>query len=134
MSLKDKIQIINRNKISDSRGWFLKIIHGNEKNLPEHTGEVYVISADVGECRANHYHLEAYEWFTLIKGKAEMMLEDISSKERIILRLDEDTPVTIYVTNNIAHAFNNIGDIPFILVTYTNKLFESKDTVPYKLF
>ncbi|MHC1738590.1 MAG: WxcM-like domain-containing protein [Ignavibacteriaceae bacterium] len=134
MSLKDKIKIIDRKLISDSRGWFLKVITGKECNLPNFTGEVYLISAEIGECRANHYHIDAHEWFTLVRGKAEMIIEDIITKERIILLLDAKNPHTIYVPNNIAHAFNNVGSIPYLLVTYTSRLYEKKDTVSYNLF
>lgn len=133
MSLHDKITFIKRDKIFDSRGYFLKIINGKEDNLPKYTGEVYVISAGIGECRANHYHLEAHEWFTLIQGKADMILEDVSTKERITLELDGESPQTIYVPHLIAHAFKNISDDNYILVTYTDKLYDSKDTVSYKL-
>ena len=133
MNLSDKIKIIDRNKIFDSRGWFLKVINGLEKNLPSHTGEVYVISAGQGESRANHYHLIANEWFTLIKGKALMVMEDIHTKERLEIKLDADKPQTIYVPRNIAHGFNNISNENYILVTYSDVLYDPKDTISYQL-
>ena len=132
MSLDKKIKIINRKRINDPRGWFLKVIHGDEANLPNFTGEVYIISADKNECRANHYHYIANEWFTLIKGKALMKIEDIESKERMEIVLDEKNPQTIYVPNCIAHSFQNLSDKNYILVTYTDKLYKPADTVPYK--
>src|ERR1035437_144511 len=131
MKLEERIKIIERKKIFDSRGWFLKVINGKEEFLPQFTSEVYIISVDPGECRANHYHIEAHEWFTLITGVAHMVIEDIYSKQRIIIELYSENPKTIYVPNNIAHSFQNIGAEPFILVTYTNKLYNSMDTIPY---
>ncbi len=133
IKLQDKIQIIKRKKISDLRGWFLKVITGKESNLPAFTGEVYIISANMGECRANHYHKEAHEWFSLIKGEAEMILEDVHTREQIKIHLTERAPVTVYVPNYIAHAFKNIGNTPYILVTYTDKLFIPEDTIFYQL-
>ncbi len=132
MKLLDKIRIIDRNKISDTRGWFLKIITGEEENLPPFTGEIYLISAFPGECRANHYHIEANEWFTLIHGKAEMLIEEIVSKERIALELNSENPKTIYVPNKVAHSFQNVGDEPYILATYSDKLYKQEDTIPYE--
>lgn len=133
MNLKDRIQIIERNKIMDSKGWFLKVITGKEDYLPDCTGEVYLISAKEGACRANHYHKEANEWFTLVEGKALMLIEDIKTKEKIKIELDSENPKTIYVPNNIAHAFQNVGDEQYILVTYTNLLYKAEDTVSYTL-
>ncbi len=133
MKLEDRIQIIKRKRISDSRGWFLKVINGKEDFLLNHTGEVYIISADPGECRANHYHNKAREWFSLIKGKAEMKLEDVKTKESISISLSEEDPVTIFVPPGIAHSFNNKGYGAYILVTYTDVLFDPKDTINYQL-
>jgi dTDP-4-dehydrorhamnose 3,5-epimerase-like enzyme len=133
MSLSEKITIYERKLISDSRGWFLKIITGKEALLPNFTGEIYIISALVNECRANHYHLQANEWFTLVQGKVEMIIEDIDSKERMTIILNSNKPKTIFIPANVAHAFNNIGTIPYLLVTYTDKLYSPEDTVPYKL-
>ena len=70
MKLEGRIKIIERKKIIDSRGWFLKVITGKEEYLPQFTGEVYLISANPGESRANHYHNEANEWFTLVPRKS----------------------------------------------------------------
>jgi dTDP-4-dehydrorhamnose 3,5-epimerase-like enzyme len=132
MKLEQKIKIIRRNKISDSRGWFLKIITGREDSLPSFTGEVYMICALPGETRANHYHVEACEWFTLVTGKADMILEDISTKERITISLDSANPQTIFVPANIAHSFANTGHESYMLVTYTDRLYEPSDTISYK--
>jgi len=133
MSLRERIKIIKRKRLSDPRGWFLKVITGTEDCIPNSTGEVYLISADVNECRANHYHDEANEWFTLVKGCAELILEDIFTKERVVINLDENNPTTIFVPNKIGHSFRNTGSIPYILVTYTDKLFVPEDTIDYQL-
>ena len=132
MKLKDRIEIINRNRVVDSRGWFLKIITGKENALPPYTGEVYSIMALPGETRANHYHLHANEWFTLIIGKAIMELEDIDTMEKLSIELDAETPMTIFVPSRIAHRFmNSSNEEPYILLTYTDQLYKSEDTLPY---
>jgi dTDP-4-dehydrorhamnose 3,5-epimerase-like enzyme len=133
MSLKEKIKIIPRKKIVDSRGWFLKVIDGKEEKLPQHTGEVYIIQANPGETRANHYHKEANEWFTLIQGKADMLIEDVDSGEKLTIKIDGNHPETVFVPNNIAHAFKNTADQPYVLITYTDKLYDPEDTIQYKL-
>jgi len=133
MKLIDKIKIIERKRIIDSRGWFVKVINGYEEFLPNSTGEIYLIQADIGESRANHYHPIAKEWFTLIQGKALMLIEDVNTKEKMQIILDEKKPKTIFTPNYIAHSFNNIGDIPYILVAYADVLYDAADTIPYKI-
>jgi len=64
--LSDRIKIIPRKKIEDSRGWFLKVITGLEDGLPDKMGEVYTVYSEKGAARGGHYHIEATEWFTLL--------------------------------------------------------------------
>ncbi len=134
MSIKDKIKIIPRKKITDERGWFLKVIDGTEENLPNYTGEIYITSANKNEIRGNHYHIEATEWFTLIEGKSTLFLEDINTKEKMKIKLDADNPITIVIPPLIAHAFVNFEEKPFILIAYTNVLYDPKDTIRYEVY
>jgi len=134
MKLKDRIKIISRKKLKDERGWFLKVIDGTEENLPDYTGEVYITSAVKGEVRGNHFHIKATEWFTLIEGKAVLLLEDANTKERMKIDLDAEEPITVVIPPGIAHAFINFDEKPFILVAYTDMLYDPKDTVEYRLY
>jgi dTDP-4-dehydrorhamnose 3,5-epimerase-like enzyme len=131
--LRDRIELINRDKITDSRGWFIKIINGKENYLPDFTGEIYSIMAVPGEVRANHYHSIAKEWFTLIQGRARIVLEDVDSKERISFDLSAEAPSTIFVPSRIAHSFVNAFDEPYILIAYSDKLYDPSDTQSYIL-
>ncbi|NPA53462.1 MAG: hypothetical protein GXO21_02205 [Aquificae bacterium] len=134
MSLKEKIEIIPRKKLVDKRGWFLKAIDGKEKNLPDYTGEIYLTSAVKGEVRGNHYHEEATEWFTLIHGKATLFLEDINTKEKMKIEMDSEKPFTVVIPPYVAHAFVNFDEEPFILLAYTDRLYDPKDTIKYKVY
>lgn len=133
MALKDKIKIIPRRLIKDDRGWFLKAITGTENNIPDHTGEVYLTMGKPGQTKGGHYHPEAVEWFTVIEGNAVLRLEDINSKERIEISMSLEDAKSVYVPNNVAHDFNNVGDTNFIVLAYTDKLYDPKDTIAYKL-
>lgn len=133
MALKDKIKIIPRRLIKDDRGWFFKAITGTENNIPNHTGEVYLTMGKPGQIKGGHYHPEAVEWFTVIEGNAVLRLEDINSKERIEIPMSLEDAKSVYVPNNVAHDFKNIGDTDFIVLAYTDKLYDPKDTIAYKL-
>jgi len=135
MELKDKIIIIERKKLGDSRGWFMKVIDGKEEGLPDHTGEIYLTHASgKGQVRGNHYHDKAKEWFTLLQGKAELKLMDMKTKEVISMDLSADEPKTIVIPPGIVHAFLNTEEVPFLLLAYTDELYDPVDTIPYTLY
>ena len=133
MAIKDKIKIIPRRLIKDDRGWFLKVITGTEEHIPDHTGEVYLTMGKPGQTKGGHYHPRAVEWFTLISGKAMLKLEDIQTHEKLHMEVSFDDAITVFVPNCVAHAWENIGNEDFILLAYTDLLYDPKDTISYNL-
>jgi dTDP-4-dehydrorhamnose 3,5-epimerase-like enzyme len=125
-----KTALIDRKLLADNRGWFLKVIDGNEQHNPFGC-EVYFTSAKPGESRGGHYHLLANEWFTMIQGKASLKLFDTRSGELFSLDLDCEKPSTVFVPAGIAHIFINCGKEDFLLVAYTDKKYHPEDTIPY---
>lgn len=133
MAQIDKVKIIPRKLIEDERGWFLKVVTGTEENIPAHTGEVYLTMGKSGQSKGGHYHPQAVEWFTIIKGSAILKLEDIETHERVDIEMSFAKAITVYIPNNVAHiVVNNCGD-DFILLAYTDKLYDPKDTIPYTI-
>lgn len=128
-SIYSKIRFIKRSKIEDHRGWFLKVITGTEEGLPNFTGEIYIVTSENGASRGGHYHDEANEWFTLLTGKATLALKDIDSGETLNLILDSNCPETILIPAKLAHRFDAIDENPFLLLAYTDRLFEPEDTI-----
>lgn len=133
MALKDKIKIIPRRLIKDDRGWFLKVITGTEENIPGHTGEVYLTMGKPGQTKGGHYHPKALEWFTLVSGKAILKLEDVQTHEKMQIEISFDNAVTVFVPHGVAHAWENAGTDDFILLAYTDLLYDPKDTIAYNL-
>jgi dTDP-4-dehydrorhamnose 3,5-epimerase-like enzyme len=128
-SLSQKIKLIKRNRIEDSRGWFLKTITGLEKGLPNHTGEIYTVYSEKGSPRGGHYHEEATEWFILLVGKSILELKDIKTNELMTVELDANTPITIVVPPSVAHRFDAIDDNSFLLLAYTDVIYDPLDTI-----
>ena len=130
-ALVDKIRIINRRLIKDDRGWFLKVITGTEQDIPSHTGEVYLTMGKPGQSKGGHYHPEAVEWFTIIEGNATLKLEDIQTHERLDIEMSLDKAITVFIPNNVAHVVENSGEKEFILLAYTDKLYDPSYTISY---
>ncbi len=131
MSLEKKIKIIQRSKIIDNRGWFYKVIDGLEENIPNKTGEVYLTCAKPNQSKGGHYHLVANEWFTLISGKCILKLYDIETKEYLEMELSENKFYSIFVPSKVAHIFDNITNKDFLLLAYSDQLYDSADTIMY---
>lgn len=131
MLLKDKIKIIPRKLIHDDRGWFLKVIDGKEENLPKQTGEIYITNAKEGKAKGGHYHKKASEWFTLLAGSCDLLLVDIETNEKMVIELSDNEPKTIYVPNGVAHIFINKLKSDFMLLAYSDLLYDPNDTIPF---
>lgn len=134
MAQIDHVTIINRKLIKDDRGWFLKAITGTEAEIPSHTGEVYLTMGKPGQAKGGHYHPVAVEWFTLIQGSAILKLEDVESHKKREIKMSLEKAITVFIPNNVAHVVvNNSNDKDFILLAYTDKLYDPKDTIAYKI-
>lgn len=86
-----------------------------------------------GKIRGGHYHPEAVEWFTMIEGKAIFRLEDIETHERMEIPMSFEEAKSVFVPNNVAHDFVNAGDSDYVVLAYTDKLYDPQDTIAYKL-
>lgn len=133
MSQIDKVRIIPRRLIEDGRGWFLKAITGTEENIPSHTGEVYLTMGKPGQAKGGHYHPEAVEWFTIIEGSAILKLEDIETHERRDIEMPFEKALTVFIPNKVAHIVVNDSENDFILLAYTDKLYDPADTIAYNI-
>lgn len=133
MSQIDKVHIIQRRLISDDRGWFLKAITGTEDGIPSHTGEVYLTMGKPGQAKGGHYHPEATEWFTIIEGSAILKFEDIKTLECKNIEMSLEKAITVFIPNNVAHIVVNNSDKDFILLAYTDKLYDPADTIAYNI-
>ena len=131
MSQIDKVRIIPRRLIADDRDWFLKAITGTEADIPSHTGEVYLTMGKPGQAKGGHYHPEAVEWFPIIEGCAILKLEDMETHERRDIEMPFEKAQTVFIPNGVAHIVVNNSDKNFILLAYTDKLYDPADTIPF---
>lgn len=133
MAQIDKVHIINRKIIVDERGWFLKAMTGREEGIPSHTGEIYLTMGKPGQAKGGHYHPEAVEWFTIIEGSAILKLEDMDTHEKRQIEMSLEKAITVFIPNNVAHVVVNNSNSDFILLAYTDKLYDPKDTIAYQI-
>ena len=133
MRLIDQVRFLPRRLIADQRGWFLKVLDGGEEDLPGNVGEVYLTMAVPGQARGNHYHPACAEWFTIVEGRARLLVADPVSGDRGEWALDSENPQTVYMPAGLAHVFVNPADAQsnFLLIAYAANRYDPADTVPF---
>lgn len=127
----DLYQIIERRKIVDSRGFFLKTMTGLEPDLPQQFGEIYVIKGDAGQTRANHYHDLATEWFTIVLGRVRLNLRHVDTGEHASLLLDDQTPFTVRINPRVAHSLIGVDQSDYVMMAYTDVRYDAADTIAH---
>lgn len=127
----DRVKIIKRDLISDERGWFLKVITGEEENLPLKVGEVYLTNGKPGQSKGGHYHIRGQEWFIVIKGNAQLRLKDVDTGEQMAIDMSFDKTFSVFVPSKVAHVFVNTGDSDFVVLAYSDLIYDPTDTIPY---
>ena len=81
--------------------------------------------------RGGDYHFEAVEWFTIIEGNAILKLEDIETHERLDIEMSLEKAITVFIPSNVAHIVVNNSNEDFILLAYTDKIYDPSDTIAY---
>jgi dTDP-4-dehydrorhamnose 3,5-epimerase-like enzyme len=134
MTLLDRLRIYPRPLRGDARGWLLKTLDGHEAHLPPALGENYVVMARPGQVRGGHFHPLAHEWFTLLQGRATLLLADPATGERAELALSMEAPVTVHVPAGVAHALRAEqaeDEPPMLLSAYSDRRYDPADTIAY---
>ena len=49
------------------------------------------------------------------------------------IEMSLEKAITVFIPNNVAHIVVNNSDKDFILLAYTDKLYDPKDTIPYNI-
>lgn len=57
----------------------------------------------------------------------------METHERKEIPMNLESAISVFVPNNVAHDFKNVGDTDMIILAYTDKLYDPKDTIPYTL-
>ncbi len=124
----DKLEIKKLKVNQDERGMVVEIIRREDLKQNKPFGQVYLTTANPGFTKGNHYHKRKTEWFCVIKGKGELVLKDLISKEtKRILMDDEENFVVVEIPPNVAHAIKNIGSEVLYLLAYIDEPYNPND-------
>lgn len=125
------------NKFSDKRGELIVFLKKGELPNKKRTfGQIYFVTfSKKGIVRGNHYHKKWTEWFGIVEGKVEVVLEDVKTKERSTFIFDSkaDKYVRLNIGPNIAHSFKSLSKYAALL-NYADSEWSSNDTIHYDLY
>lgn len=123
-------------KFSDDRGDLVVFLKNSElEENKKKFGQIYFVTFNKkGVVRGNHYHKRWCEWFGVVAGEVEIILEDVTTKKRVILNLNhvDDEYTRLYIGPNIVHAFRSLSSYAALL-NYADSEWSADDTHPYKL-
>lgn len=123
-------------KHSDNRGKLVVFLKNRElKKKNKEFGQVYFITfSQKGIVRGNHYHKNWREWFAVVEGKVQAELEDVKSKKRISIILDDKGKdhIRLEIGSYVAHSFKSLSDSASLL-NYAEKEWTPEDNFPYIL-
>ncbi len=130
----DNLKIKKLKVNQDERGMVVEIIRREDTEEGKPFGQVYLTTANPGYIKGNHYHKRKTEWFCVIKGKGELILRDLKSKElKKILMDDEKNFLLVKIPPNVAHAIRNIGSEVLYLLAYIDEPYNPDDPDTYPL-
>lgn len=129
-------QIKKFEKIVDKRGSLIIFLKKSDLDKHQHNfGQIYFVTFNKkGQVRGNHYHKKWHEWFGIVEGKVEVILENVKTKSRkiFILTSNRDKYVRLETGPFVAHAIKSLSNSASLL-SYADSEWNSKDTFQYKL-
>jgi mannose-6-phosphate isomerase-like protein (cupin superfamily) len=88
-----------------------------------------LIELRAGDVRGNHYHQRKEEWAYVIEGAAELLVEDVATKQRETLPLAAGQLARI--ATGVAHAYRTVQ--PGKALEFSPARFDPADTIRHPL-
>lgn len=106
----------------DDRGIFVELIKLNSG------GQLSYSTTKPGITRGNHFHTRKVERFAVIKGKAEITMRKINTKEIYKFILSDDEPSFVDMPIWYTHNITNIGKEELITIFWINEFYDPNDS------
>ena len=113
-------------KHTDNRGVLFEVFKGLSG------GQAFVSTTKPGITRGNHYHLQKFERFCVLQGKALIRLRKLFSSASTDITVDGDSPCLVDIPTLHTHNISNIGTEPLVTLFWSHEFFnpEKSDTFP----
>lgn len=124
-----------RKKYSRDNGWLAELVSSEHEDVPFSGVHSYVVVVKPKKYRAMHYHKIKEEWLAIVAGKLKVVLEDVETKEKKEIILDEDSVeyTLLYIPPMVAHVVKNISRKNASVVVFSKEGEIPGDTIDYKM-
>ena len=105
---------------SDERGHLLELVKSNTTQ-----SQVFFSTTYPGITRGNHFHFNKIERFCVLKGKANIEMRKIGSKEKISYIINDLDDTVVDMPILYTHNITNVGDSELVCVFWVNEIFDN---------
>lgn len=116
-------------KFVDSRGWLAELFRHDEIEPEFYPAMAYISSTDPGITRGPHEHVDQADLFCFI-GPSNFKLrvwdnrkESETFNHLMTAVVGEDNPTWVLIPAGVVHAYQNVGDVPGIVINCPNRLY-----------
>lgn len=113
----EDLEVVPETK-QDARGWLFELVKSNQ------FGQIFVSETLPGVTRGNHYHDSKVEKFCVIRGKASIRLEHLTTGNVYEYEVTDSRISIVDVPPGFAHSITNIGSEEMITLFWANQVFE----------
>ena len=122
----------------DERGWLMEILRGDDPELFEKFGQVYVSATYPGVVKAWHYHKQQIDFFACVAGMVKLVLVDTREGSPTQGAINEfflgtQNPMLVRVPNLVYHGWKCIGPEPSLVVNVPTEPYRYSDPDEYRL-
>ena len=116
-------------KFKDSRGWLAELFRHDELEAEFYPTMSYISSTDPGITRGPHEHVDQADLFCFIgPSNFKMRMWDNRKDSEtfnhvMTLVVGEENPKTVLVPKGVVHAYQNVGNVPGIVINCPNRLY-----------
>lgn len=122
-----KLKIKRLDRKTDERGWLSELLR-REDVSGSTFGQLIVTTANPGFTKGKHYHLRKREWYIVLVGNAKLLIRNRQTDEIKEKILDGDKLELVEIPVGYYHEITNIGKKVMYLLTYTDEVFNPKDS------
>ncbi|MFN2512108.1 MAG: dTDP-4-dehydrorhamnose 3,5-epimerase family protein [Pyrinomonadaceae bacterium] len=113
----------------DSRGWLAELFRHDELNPEFYPAMSYISSTHPGVTRGPHEHVDQADLFCFL-GPSNFKLrmwdnrKDSETFNQVMtVVVGEDNPKSVLVPAGVVHAYQNVGNVPGIVINCPNRLY-----------
>lgn len=124
--------------VPDERGWLMEILRGDDPEMFQKFGQVYVSATYPGVVKGWHCHKAQVDHFACVAGMVKLVLIDTREDSPTRGAVNEffigtAHPLLVQVPRLVYHGWKCIGTVPSLVVNVPTEPYDYTDPDEYRL-